>query len=372
MVEALVTYATTLAFYIHLSTLPESSRPDLSTHPILPRLLQLKEGVAMLEDLDFDAASESEGDHIELYDGEESDEEEVDEEDEELKALIESKKDLMVRMKVAANKRGGGDEDEDELEEDDDDLEGFAKSDDDLWGMEGLDDGELEALLADAEDGDEEMDEIPKKVKKTGKKGKKVLKTVETPKDEVTKKDEKKSKKKRDLTATSAPSYSTLTETAFIPSKSRTKKSAADLEDIDALGDPTTLLEADSVDKETRKRSLKFHTSKIAATSARRTAARAQRLGGDEDLPYRDRKAGRDAALRKNGPKGDEGEDLEDIAPGGSFAAKKRDRGDDELEAVNEAGDVEDDGYYDLVKRRKVEKQAAKEAAHDDAQEAHL
>ncbi|KAJ9101026.1 hypothetical protein QFC20_005310 [Naganishia adeliensis] len=88
--QSLLTYATMLAFYLHLASLPEDQRPNFDTHPILPRLAQLKEGVAMLEDLDFDAAS---------IDGEDEDEEDAegldDEEDED---VVTGKAELMARL----------------------------------------------------------------------------------------------------------------------------------------------------------------------------------------------------------------------------------------------------------------------------------
>ncbi|KAJ7459761.1 Sas10 C-terminal domain-containing protein [Mycena latifolia] len=59
--QALLTYATALAFYLHLrSSEKYTRRPDLlRTHPVLARLLTLKQSLITLEDLDF-AASDSE------------------------------------------------------------------------------------------------------------------------------------------------------------------------------------------------------------------------------------------------------------------------------------------------------------------------
>ena len=48
--EALLTYATTLAFYLHLRT------SEKYVHPILQRLLTLKQSLHTLEELDFAAA----------------------------------------------------------------------------------------------------------------------------------------------------------------------------------------------------------------------------------------------------------------------------------------------------------------------------
>ena len=61
--EALLTYATTLAFYLHLRASDKyAQRPDLlSSHPVFGRLLSLKQALHTLEELDFaasDAGSE--------------------------------------------------------------------------------------------------------------------------------------------------------------------------------------------------------------------------------------------------------------------------------------------------------------------------
>ena len=56
VIEALLTYATTLAFYLYLrASETYSQRPELlRSHPIFTRLLQLKQALVTLEDLDFD------------------------------------------------------------------------------------------------------------------------------------------------------------------------------------------------------------------------------------------------------------------------------------------------------------------------------
>ncbi len=301
--ETLLTYATSLAFYVHLAALPPASRPDFSTHPILPRLLQLKEGVTMLEDLDFAAGSESVDLLLTTEDME--DEEEGSTGGRELVGLL-------------------GDEEEDDA--------------DDLWQKEGLEDGELEELMADAEN--EQMNAITSP--KSGKEKKKRRNKV---------------KKASSSTPKASGGYQPLVEPVFFSAK-KAAPASIEYDDDDSLGDPTSLTEADAIDKERRVRSLRFHTSKIAATSARRSAARTQRLGGDEDLPYRDRKAARNAALRKNGPEASGGEVLEPVSKG-----DKR---------VRMQEDEDGGGYYDLVKRRCTEEKVAKEAEHDAVQAARL
>ncbi|OCF37300.1 U3 small nucleolar RNA-associated protein 3 [Kwoniella heveanensis BCC8398] len=364
--QTLLTYATTLAFYIHLSSLPPSSRSESSEINIIPRLLQLKEGLSMLEDLDFAAGSVSEGAFV-LNQGGMFGEGEDDEE------LKEGKMELIKRMREV-NGDGGDEDDEDDWEDDGDDL----------WGKEGLEEGELEALLQDAED-DEEAEELrnmlaqSQKVKKKGKKAvfdddmdidleDDAIKPKKKSKKEKTKKAKKAtSSESEPSVASSAPSFAPLAEPEFFSSSkpSRSTPSAAN-DDADVLGDPTALGNADFADKQSRKRSLAFHTSKINQTLARRAEGRANRMGGDEDLPYRDRRKARDDALKRNGPKA-EGEDLEELPA----RPEKRLRDDDDLDGEGEASgagagsDDDAEGYYDLVKRRRKEEKDAKEAEHE-------
>ncbi|WVQ96310.1 hypothetical protein IAU59_003414 [Kwoniella sp. CBS 9459] len=365
--QTLLTYATTLAFYIHLSSLPPSARSESEIN-IIPRLLQLKEGLSMLEDLDFAAGSVSEG-AFTLNRGGMFGEDEDDEE------LQEGKMELMKRMRAMNGE--GGDEDED----DNDDWEDDG---DDLWGKEGLEEGELEALLQDAEDDEEaeELREMLAQSQKAKKKGNKAVfddemdidleedavKPKKKTKKEKTSKKKKAAASEQDSSAEpSAPSFTPLAEPEFFSSSKASKSSSlAASDDADVLGDPTALGNADFADKQSRKRSLAFHTSKINQTLARRAEGRANRMGGDEDLPYRDRRKARDAALRRNGPNA-EGEDLEELPA----RPEKRLRDDDDLDGEGEgsgagAGDDDDaEGYYDLVKRRRKEEKDAKEAEHE-------
>jgi len=275
-------------------------------------------------------------------------------------------------MKTLAKMReeGMGEDEEDELdgiqEMEDDDFEDF----DDSWKGAGLDEDELAGLLADAEEDEdisEEEEVAPVKAKKVKTKSTKDDKKAKTKTTEDGKK--KRSRKVKAPAPEPIANFTPLAEPSFKSSK-KSKSSRPLSADDDTLGDATSLLDADASDKERRTKSLRFHTSKIASTSNRRAAARQQRLGGDEDVPYRDRQKARDAALRKNSSAAAQegGEDLD----GGEWSEsdKKRAR-----EVRDEVGDDdaggEDDGageYYDLVKRRKTEKIEEKEAAHDARQ----
>ena len=314
----------------------------------------------MLEDLDFAAGENSDIDPLEG--GERTDE------DEELAELMKAKKELMAKMMIASQRGEGMPEGDD-----DDEVEGWYDEEEDmenLWHQAGLEDGELDGLLADADDSDEE--EKPKKKKKSEKSGRKDKEAKKEKKDKKSKKSKKAEISEIDLAEldedepeTNGHAFAPLEEPVFTSARKSKKSDRSHSDDI--LGDPTALNDADATDKERRKRSLQFHTSKIASTSARRAAARNQRLGGDEDIPYKDRQAARDAALRKNS-QGGVGEDLD----GSEWTEKDKKRAREVRE--EEGGSDGDDGddYYDLVKRRKTEKKEAKEAAHEDYQAAKL
>ncbi|WWC88405.1 uncharacterized protein L201_003316 [Kwoniella dendrophila CBS 6074] len=392
--QTLLTYATTLAFYIHLSSLPPSERGDGEIN-IIPRLLQLKEGLAMLEDLDFAAGSVSDGAfnlNPRMGLGE-------DEDDEELK---EGKLELLKRMQ---NTNGDEDEENEDDWEDDDEMD----DSNDLWGKEGLEEGELEALLQDAEDDDEadelkEMIKLAEKSKSRSKKSKaKTSKSVDNEDDdddmldlddialdevEISKKEKSKKKKEKkekksktsskaessSNTAKSTPAFTPLAEPEFFSSAIGSSSSSSknnnkyDNSEDDVIGDSISLQSADYQDKQMRKKSLAFHTSKINSTLARREQGRMNRMGGDEDLPYRDKRKSRDDALKRNQVAQPEGEDLDVDADVDSVSRPyKRSRKDQDDEDAT--GDDDDTGdYYELVKRRRKEEKDAKDAENDQYQ----
>lgn len=383
MVESLLAYATTLAFYVHLASLPPSQRPDLADHPIINRLLELKKAVSDLQELDFAAGSVSDGDPLvqDLADkmGLNGDGE-IDLSTEEKKLAF---MELLNKMREADGSgvevMGGEEDDEDEEDEDEDDGDGDF---DDSWKIPGLEEDELDDLIADANG----EDVYPDTIKTTSDKGKKLkVKSTSIPKEKKSKKSssteseeggkKKRSRKPKPDPSTPIGSFTPLAEPEFYSSestKSKKGKSSRPTQisaDDDTLGDATALLDADATDKERRTKSLRFHTSKIASQSARRAAARAQRSGGDEDIPRRDRQKARDAALRKNSANSqDGGEDLDMDGPGGEWSESERKRAREVREDGPDEAEIDDgaNDYYDLVKRRKTEKQAEKEAAHQD------
>ena len=277
-----------LAFYLHLrSSAKYAQRPSLlQSHPILQRLLTLKQSLATLEDLDF-AGSDSE----------------------------------------------------------DDDDDGSINMDDILadgeqvWRFddaEGLEPNELAELLEDA---------VPS--------AKKLEKKSQMP-----------PKKKRKTTTQDRPQpvgpVFDLVEPQFVSSTSSSHETLAN--DADAYGETTALHFADFADKSVRKKSLRFHTSKIDSTSARRQGARNQALGGDDDLPYRQRKKEKDAQLVKEAVKklNNQGrDDLDDEDPEPRRVGEKRSRQDED--------DADLDEYYELVKKKSKEKKEKKKAEYEEA-----
>jgi hypothetical protein len=121
---------------------------------------------------------------------------------------------------------------------------------------------------------------------------------------------------------------------------------------VDAYGEATSLQHADAADKSARRKTLRFHTSKIESASARRQGARSNAVGGDDDIPYRDSRK-QPAKVVKG--RGQGGEDLDEAEP----------------PARNTGAEAEDaDGYYELVKRKSKEKKEHKKAEYEAAQEA--
>ncbi|KAI0693985.1 Sas10 C-terminal domain-containing protein [Cytidiella melzeri] len=328
--QALLQYAATLAFYLYLRSSDKyTQHPEsLRSHPIMSRLLTLKQSISTLETL------------------------------------------------------GVGSSD------DEDDWSGDASEDDEnplFAKLRGLAPNELEELLADLQaiknpdghgsvsDGEEEQEEPSSPVKTKKPKSKKVKDSTaaavtveenEPPKKK--RKTDKASKKAAKLPVfdLEEPEFPTKTKT---PSTRRTAPATAD---TDNFGEFTALQNADALDKAARKRSLRFHTSKIEGASARRERARAA-MGGDDDLPWRDRKKDKDEKQKKalQKTRGQGGEDLNDEDPEPTpESIKKRRR-----EEVESGSDGEGDdavGYYDLVQQKSKEKKERKKAEHDAAQAA--
>lgn len=285
-----------LAFYLHLrSSAKYAQRPALlQSHPILERLLTLKQSLQTLEDLDF-AVVDSENDDEDEY----------------------------IGMSM------------------DDMLADGEK----MWRFqpdEGLDSDELDDLLNDAQ-----------------------TRIVEAPRVKTEKPPKKKRKTQAEAESTIVEPVFDLVEPEFVSSKSSSIRHRTMDDTLDAYGESTALHSVDAADKTARKKSLRFHTSKIESASARRQGARNQAAGGDDDIPYRERKKEKDARLVKEAAiraKNEVGVPLDGEDPEPQ-AGQKRSRGDDE---DDEGGESPDD-YYELVKKRSKEEKAKKKGEYEEA-----
>ena len=344
--EALLTYATTLAFYLHLRTSEKYvQRPDLlQSHPILQRLLTLKQSLHTLEELDF-AASDS--------DLSDSDLDDFDEDESELDWMADTQE--LWAGNNTLRKKGKG------LEQDE--LAELLREANELMGAGG----------GESDDDDDDTSDS-KKTKKTKRKSSSKAAAADEPEPEPP----KKKRKAADASAKAVVPVFDLVEPELAPSKpSKAKKSkakassAAPAEDV--YGEASALDVADAADKQARKKSLRFHVARIESTAARRAGARAGAIGGDDDIPYRERKREKEARLAKEVAKARaQGDDLDDVDPelelGDGDAAgkkgKKRRRGEEDEGSEGSGGE---DGYYELVQRKSKEKKEKKKQEYEAA-----
>jgi U3 small nucleolar RNA-associated protein 3 len=224
------------------------------------------------------------------------------------------------------------DSEEDDANEDGESMDadeflGDAKK---LWKYDrkkGLDPGELEELIKEAT-------LLPRRAKHDEQ-------TLERPK-----------KKRKTTQVEPELPVSDFTEPELPPLKMPSSRVQPDSENMDAYGEATSLHYADAADKSARKKSLRFHTSKIESASMRRQGARNKAVGGDDDLPYKERKKEKEARLvreaKVNG-RGQGGEDLEDNPDGPTDDRNSRIDGDDTSD--EDSGGQGADGYYELVKQ---------------------
>ena len=241
----------------------------------------------------------------------------------------------------------------------------------------GLEQGELEALLREAEGiVDVDADILPKANGKGKEKEKGRPKRNSKAGDDESEPPKKK-RKAADKAAVPVPMpVFDLVEPELPPSskgESKGKSKAAMAVDAaeDVYGEASALDAADAADKQARKKSLRFHVARIESTAARRAGARAHIAGGDDDIPYRERKREREARLAKEVAKAREGlgADLDDADPelevdagAGAKKGKKRSRDEEDEESGGE-----EDGYYELVKRKSKEKKEKKKQDYETA-----
>lgn len=272
--------------------------------------------------------------------------------------------------------------DEDEEEDDEDygfDLKGG--SGETLWDRilkRGLESDELAELINDVEES------LPPSSRRTkSSKNKSKSSTAEDDSDPAVKPSPKK-KRKTAMDAPAGPVFD-LVEPDFTSTSSKTKNNSkipaatvdASANVVDSYGEVTALSYADMSDKQARKKSLRFHVSRIESSSSRRQNARTNALGGDVDIPYRERKKERDARLQKKGQQqqqgkklGMGGDDLDDIDPGfesQNMASDVNHKSKKRRRAVEDGDDDNAMGYYDLVKTAVANKKAKKKTDYEAA-----
>ena len=309
-------------------------KPDLlRTHPIFSRLLQLKQALATLEDLDFDLSdSESESD-----------------EDEDLEDLVDDETLGNGEHILKWNRKTN-------LEDLSERLKWKRKP-------KALELDDLSELLREAEENTagvypglmSDQTEKPKS------------KSVEKHTHDTVPMNEPPRKKRKVRSTSAAPTpVSDLVEPEFVSSKRPSAGPSAGA-DADAFGEPTALADSDAADKKARRRSLRFHTAKIDSTSARREEARAA-LGGDDDVPYRERIKARQERLAKEARTrgvGTGGDDLDSADPAPRMVHVR-----DENTDRDDDGQEDGDGYYSLVQKKQKEKMENKQAEYDAARTA--
>ncbi|CAE6414240.1 unnamed protein product [Rhizoctonia solani] len=378
--QTLLSYATALAFYLHLQSTPTNNNTSTSSGNLGPtpaeakrlrteviaRLLTLKQSLATLEDLGFVAGEDDDFDESDedIF----TDEEEGDDDGEGGPEDV-SPYGLKPGDKVSL--ASGGAPRLQNLEEpwQQDKISGWMesapsskpevskrkkkRSDSDIGQLE---EGELEALMQDALDleGSSTTTSPPKKKKK--------LDSSEVPEP---------SEKKKKRGGAPKPVFD-LVEPEFTATKSKAKQEPTPSIDVDleALGDPTQLSHTDASDKAGRRKSLRFHTSKIESTSNRRSTARSG-MGGDDDLPYRERRK-----EQKRHGLGEGGDDLETDEGGDGDIGMNRDTGPigkrnrDTSEQLGDDESQGEEGYYELVRTAKKQKKEEKKAEYEAARAA--
>lgn len=115
----------------------------------------------------------------------------------------------------------------------------------------------------------------------------------------------------------------------------------------------------DDEDKQRRKKALSFYTSKIDKAQQRQAAH--VDVGGDHDIPYKEREFERRQRLL---------EEARQRGLGGGDLGNDDDDGDDDMDQGDGQGEVGEDDYYDQVKQARDHKKQARKEAHVAAKQA--
>lgn len=323
--DALTTYLTLLAFYLHIRSHP--SYPAVGAAlagTVLSRLVKVRSSISSMEDF---GVLDLPGDERrrDLY---------ADSEDEEGELEALDRDSLLARI---------GD----------------------------LDDDELDALIAERQaildEQELEQGNTSKSQAKGGKKRKAISASSESDEnsDEELAQASAGKKKRRTRARKGDQKKATHVPLLNLEAPSISKKGAVTVAAPSTFNDDfvdATSLTADEVaEKAGKTKSLRFYTSKIAATSARRAGAGKERGGGDDDVPYRSKERAREAALRQQQHGSGEVPENTDLDTAGfddaDFALARQ---------VNDAAPAAD-GYYDLVANSKKASKQAKTDAYEEA-----
>ncbi|EKG19271.1 Sas10/Utp3/C1D [Macrophomina phaseolina MS6] len=157
---------------------------------------------------------------------------------------------------------------------------------------------------------------------------------------------------------------SSLTDKSALRKTAKAKKPAkssaanfANDEDSD-FGDETELSKHELDEKLRKKKSLRFYTSQIAQKQNKRGAA-GKDIGGDADIPYRERLKDRQARLMAEAEKRGKKALLPEQELGGESDEEDR----RQARQIRDEAASEDDEYYDMVAARSKQKKADKAAA---------
>lgn len=293
---------------------------------------------------------------------------------------------------------GLGDEfdesDEDlELDDDDDDNEVFELFNHTRGGKRKkprLEVNELQELLKDAET---DISDLAPTLNDTASPKKKRRKTQIEPSlfnreeedsSEPPKKKQKTGQRGEDSTKPRAIFFD-LVEPEFEHSRSKPTPSPSISAVADSFGEQTVLQSFDAADKRARRKSLRFHTSKIEGSATRRDKGTKNLLGGDDDIPYKERKKQKEIReakeIEKKG-RGRGGDDLSDGDPemdmdvgfprfddGVTGRKPGEKRSWDELSGEADE-EVDPSEYYSLVERSAKERKEKKKAGYNAAKAA--
>ncbi|KAI8823009.1 Sas10 C-terminal domain-containing protein [Fimicolochytrium jonesii] len=238
----LVTYSTNVAFYLSLRANPPAG-VNVQSHPVVQSLVQLRELLANLE-----ARVEGKVD---------SDDDESSEADSDEDAAAQRKRRKRRRKEKRRLRRGMPD-----LQAD----------------IEALISGEVEVEeleVEEQEDADEGLEEESEE--------------FEAPKTKLA----KKTKAAREVNGKKSAKQYEIPEESYVPiGKDKKKKSVqakAARQIANDFGESNEIDELDIDDKIARKRSLKFHVTKVDQAITARQKRLARNAGGDDDIPYRDK-----------------------------------------------------------------------------------